>query len=123
MTAELRRYPRFDLHTPGTIELETAATERVDVEVVCVACEGVGVTVATSSRAVLPGSAVVLRFALPDGAEVELLARVVWAAAGKAGLRLRVAESAPASRQSFGAFIAPRTKAAIAASRRAPTAA
>lgn len=118
MSAELRRYPRFTLHIHGTVALTEGQGNEVDVDVECVSCEGAGVSVVGQpTRAVLPGSLIELRFAVPDAEVVVLPARVVWAAAGKAGLRFRLSECDADSKHRFAAWIAPRTKQALAEAR------
>ena len=117
MPAELRRFPRFDLHVPGVVELTAGDGAKVAVDVVCVSCEGAGVAVTDGSRSLLPGALVRLRFKVPGGADVVLPASVRWAAAGKAGLHLRLPDCEPESRQAFGSYIAPLTKDALHAAR------
>lgn len=107
MTIENRRYPRLAFGEHGALEVEG---ERIDVAIRDLSCEGAGVDV--TSEKLKAGGVVTLSFAVPEG-KVELSARVVWIAGGRAGLRLRLAESDPGGRKLFGAWVAPRTKQAL----------
>lgn len=108
MTIENRRYPRLSFGEPGALDVEG---ERIDVAIRDLSCEGAGVDVVAPDK-LKAGGVVTLSFAVPEG-EVSLSARVVWIAGGRAGLRLRLAESDPGGRKLFGAWVAPRTKQAL----------
>jgi hypothetical protein len=108
-----RRYPRIAHDLPGEVST-SGASEAIPVTIRCLACEGAGLAFSPDAP-LRPGAAVTLRFALPAG-PIELAARVVWAASGRAGLRLRLGHSAPDSKRAYGAWIVPRTKQALAVS-------
>ena len=110
MTVENRRYPRIAFGDAGAVDTDGG---RVDVSVRDLSCEGAGIEV--DNDTVQPGTVVTLSFVVPEGT-VSLSARVVWSAGGRAGLRLRLAESDAEARKTFGAWIAPRTKQALKAS-------
>jgi hypothetical protein len=107
-----RRFPRIAHDLPGEIAPPGDA-EPIPVTIRCLACEGAGLSLSPDAP-LRPGAAVTLRFALSEE-RVELAARVVWAAGGRAGLRLRLGASAPEAKRAYGAWIVPRTKQALAA--------
>ena len=109
MNQDLRRYPRIPTSQPGKV---LAGEALVDVTVRCLSCEGAGVSY-EGEEELRPATLVTLRFQLPER-EVNLSARVVWSAAGRAGLLLRLAETEADSKKAFGAWIVPRTKQALA---------
>ena len=113
MSIELRRFPRVAYRAPGELELhsrhldDSSETIRIPVELSSMSCDGVGLSVADQSN-LIPGSQVTLSFVVEDG-EIELPARVVWAAGARAGLRLRLARADADARQSFANWIVPLT--------------
>jgi hypothetical protein len=109
--AELRKYPRLPFGEPGELAPEGGTV--LPVVVRRLACEGAEVEVAATAT-LRHGGVVALRFRLPDG-PVELSARVMWIAGGRAGLALRLSDTDPESKRLFGAWIVPRTKEALAA--------
>jgi hypothetical protein len=116
MTAELRRFPRIAFEGAGEVEAPGAAA--VPVVVRDVSCEGVGLELPAGAR-LLPGAIVALRFSTPEG-PVVLSARVVWVAGQRIGTHLRLGDTEPASKRTFGAWIAPLTKQALASVRAQP---
>jgi hypothetical protein len=114
MTPELRRYPRIPFDGTGQLSRE-GADGALPVTVRCLSCEGVGLELRADDTLV-PGAVVALRFEVPEG-PIALPGRVVWAAGRRAGVHLRLAEIDPASKKTFGAWIAPRTKEALARAR------
>jgi hypothetical protein len=109
---ENRKYPRIALGSPGAIETSEGEGSRIDVIVRDLSCEGAGLDLPDGAT-IQPGMVVDLQLEL-EGIPIRLPARVVWAAGRRAGLRLRLADTAPEAKKAFGAWIAPLTKQALA---------
>ena len=113
--SELRRLPRIPYDGIGELVVDSKV---IPVVVSSVACEGVGVSFNEEHRMrIRPLADTTLRFLGKHDAGVtafELPARVVWSAGNHAGLRLRLRDADASDRKSYGAWIAPRTKAALA---------
>jgi len=112
-----RRFPRFDFGGTGEVRVprargaEGVGFARVPVSVSTLSCEGAGVRILDDSG-LTPGTVVELTFDL-DGAEVGMLARVVWAAAGRAGMHIHIKTLAAEHKRIFSDWIVPRTKEAL----------
>lgn len=115
MSAEMRRFPRFAADVNGEVVADGEwGHDTVEVRVRCLSCDGAGIEVeGANEHHVWPGRLVHLRFDVPSGPAVDMLARVMWTAAGKAGLRFRLDETDRDSKKSFGSWIAPLTKAKL----------
>ena len=90
---------------------EEALLTRVPVTVSTLSCEGAGVRMLGEEQ-LSPGTVVELIFDL-DGAEVGMLARVVWAAGGRAGMHIQLKTLAAEHKRTFSGWIVPRTKEAL----------
>ena len=113
MTIELRRFPRIAASRPARV-LFAESDAALEIEIQNLSCEGAGVCFPPTDQSLSPGARVRIAFSVPDGNEVEFAARVVWAAAGKAGLRLLLEAGEGRSKQTYGQWIAPLTKTALA---------
>jgi len=116
-----RRFPRVDFGGSGEVRVPTshkgdaAGFVRVPVTVSTLSCEGAGVLVLGDER-LTPGTIVEFSFEL-SGAELGMLARIVWSAGGRAGMRIHVKTLAADDKKAFSKWIVPRTKAALARAR------
>jgi hypothetical protein len=88
---------------------------RVPVTVHTLSCEGAGIVV-HEDKSLTPGTVVELTFEL-SGDELGMLARVVWAAGGRAGMRIHIKTLASEHKKTFSEWIVPRTKEALARTR------
>jgi hypothetical protein len=101
-----RRFPRIAFGEPGELL----------VTIQSLSCEGAGLRVHGDHRLV-PGTMTELAFQL-SGSPVGMLARVVWAAGGRAGMRINVATIGRREKRVFSNWIVPRTKEALARARK-----
>jgi hypothetical protein len=121
MTAELRRFPRISFDKPGELRVPVhyadpdAELRSVPVSVGTLSCQGAGIVVANGEQLVA-GTTCELVISVA-GRSLALPARVVWAAGARAGLRLRLANTAPVVKRTFADWIVPLTNKAIAAAR------
>lgn len=112
-----RRYPRFafggagEVRVPRTGGADVPGFARIPVTVSTLSCEGAGVRT-PHGQALTPGTVVELSFEI-DGAEVGMLARVVWAAGGHAGMQIHLKTLAAEHKRTFSAWVVPRTKEAL----------
>jgi hypothetical protein len=112
-----RRFPRFDfggageVRVPRTQSRDSPGFARIPVTVSTLSCEGAGLRL-PADTGLTPGTVVELSFEL-DGAEVGMLARVVWAVDGRAGMHIHIKTLASEHKRVFSRWIVPRTKEAL----------
>lgn len=112
-----RRFPRFDFGGAGEVRVprtqgrDTPGYACIPVTVTTLSCEGAGLRL-PEAKELTPGTVVELSFDL-EGAEVGMLARVVWSAGARAGMHIHVKTLASEHRRAFSAWIVPRTKEAL----------
>ncbi|MFN2166418.1 MAG: PilZ domain-containing protein [Anaerolineae bacterium] len=109
-----RRYPRFDFGGAGEVRVplgQKPGYSRIPVQVNTLSYEGAGVAV-LDEKQLTPGTVVELAFEI-DGAEVGMLARVVWAAGGRAGMQIHVKTLGAEQKRVFSNWIVPRTREAL----------
>lgn len=125
MGVEQRRYPRIPFTEPGQLEVPRshanpgAGTVTVEARFKDISCQGAELVVSPADGArLIPGTIVTLRFSA-DGTPLDIPARVVWAAADKVGLRLRLGQLPADDKRAYADWIVPLTNRAIAQARAA----
>jgi hypothetical protein len=116
MQVELRRFPRIQFTQPLTVEVEKSSEGPIQVSATFrdISCQGAEVFLAPDAQSqLIPGSTVQLQFSL-EGQDMSIPARVVWSAASKAGLRLRMRDVSDETRKAYAGWIVPLTNKAIA---------
>ena len=120
MGVEQRRFPRIPFTEPGELHVPIKYTDpdagsvSVTARFRDISCQGAELIIVPREDAhVVPGTIVELCFTI-EAEEFTLPARVVWAAASKVGLRLKLGSASDDVRRAYAGWIVPRTNKAIA---------
>lgn len=120
MGVEQRRFPRIPFTEPGELHVPISYTDpgagsiTVPARFHDISCQGAELIIVPRKDAhVVPGTVVELSFTVDDQ-PFTLPARVVWVAASKVGLRLKLGSAPEDVRHAYAGWIVPRTNKAIA---------
>jgi len=120
MGVEQRRFPRIPFTEPGELHVPVKYTDpnagsvSVTARFRDISCQGAELIIVPRDDAhVVPGTVVELAFTV-GGESFALPARVVWVAADKVGLRLKLGSASDDVRRAYAGWIVPRTNKAIA---------
>ncbi len=123
MGVEHRRFPRIPFTEPGELHVPVkyadpgAGSVSVTARFRDISCPGAELIMVPREDAhVIPGTIVELSFSI-DEQPFTLPARVVWVAASKVGLRLKLGSAPDDIRRAYAGWIVPRTNKAIAEAR------